>query len=588
MKRNEIANNLKWDLKAMFKDEQAIKESFHKADAALGNLEKRKGHICDSKDSFKTFFDDVEAFECILDDLCTYAHMYTDVDPEDEIAQQTLAQANAFYQRSVVALNFIELEVIKQQALVKAYLKDDDCKDYRYPMDEILRRIPHQLDDEKEAMLAQFNDLMQAPEQTYESFRLTYEPVMVDGKETFLNGGNYQQFLLNPDVNVRKQAFEHYFKEYKNHQNVFMNLLTAHAKGQVLNANFRHFDSALQASLFEDGVDETLYNLVLKMGNDTYRPYVHDYFATRKKVLQLDEQHVYDIFLPLVKTVNISYDIEKSFAILKQALSPLGEDYIAMLDVAKEQRWIDYLPHEKKRSGAYSSGTYNSYPYMLMNFTNNYDSLSTFAHEFGHSMHSYYSHKNNRAMLANYRIFVAEVASTVNELLLNHYLLEHCTDKDNRAYLLNNLLNQMVGTMYRQTMYASFESELHARIERNEALSSKDICDLYEQLNKDYFGDSVIVDDLQRYGCYYIPHFYYNFYVYKYTLGMSVAISFVKKILAGDVQGYRTFLTKGGSESPIDELVHAGVDPRKQEVYDDAFGYFKEVLDEFKACMHIE
>ena len=202
--------------------------------------------------------------------------------------------------------------------------------------------------------------------------------------------------------------------------------------------------------------------------------------------------------------------MDDCFAILKKALAPLGEDYIAMLDVAREERWIDFMPHEKKRSGAYSAGTYDSKPFILTNFTGEYDSLSTLAHEFGHSMHSYYSHKHNRAMLAEYRIFVAEVASTVNELLLNDYLLKHSDNNDHKAYLLSNLLNQMIGTMYRQTMYATFEYQLYEAIEKGEALSSKDVCDLYEQLNKDYFGDSVIVDDLQRYGCYHVPHFYYN------------------------------------------------------------------------------
>lgn len=585
MKRNEIPTELTWDLSTMFKDQDAFLACYKESEELLEKMVSAKGHITDTKESFIAFMNEQEDLMRKIDQLMNYAHMDTDVNPDDEVSQQNLAMSATLYQKVCVDLNFVELELIKHKDAVDTYLQDEDCKDYRYPMHEVFRLIPHQLDDEKEEMLAQMQEIMGSPEATYESFRLEYEPVMVNGKKEFLNGGNYHQFLLNPDASVRKEAFEHYFQEYKRYQNVFMNLLTAHAKGQVLNAKFRKHGSALEASLFEDDVTKDLFDLVLKMGNDTYRPYVHEYFQVRKDILHLDEQHVYDIFLPLVKEVDIHYTIDEAFDILKKALLPLGEDYVSMLDVARKDRWIDFLPHEKKRSGAYSSGTYDSNPFILTNFNGDYDSLSTLAHEFGHSMHSYYSHKNNRALLANYRIFVAEVASTVNELLLNHYLLANCTDPSYKAYLLNNLLNQMVGTMYRQTMYAKFESELHSRIEAQQALSSKDICDLYEQLNKEYFGDSVIVDDLQRYGCYYIPHFYYNFYVYKYTLGMSVAISFAKKILAGDVAGYRNFLTKGGSESPVDELVNAGVDPRKQEVYDDAFTYFKEVLDQFKDCM---
>ncbi len=585
MKRNEIETQYTWDLSSMFKDQKAFDDTCKKAEELIAKLASYKGHITNTIDNFQTFLNTQEELNRYLDSLTCYTHMDTDVEPDNEQSQQNLSKSMTLYQKACVDLNFVNLELMKHKDVIDVYLKEDCCKDYRYPMHEVFRYIPHRLDEEKEDMLAQMQELMQAPENTFESFRLEFEPVTVNGEKVFLNGGNYHQFLLNDDASVRKEAFEHYFNEYKRYQNVFMNLLTSHAKGQVLNAKFHNFSSALEASLFEDDVTTDLYNLVLKMGNETYRPYVHEYFKMRKETLNLKEQHVYDIFIPLVKSVNVSYSIEEAFDILKKALLPLGEDYIAMLDVAKEERWIDFFPHEKKRSGAYSSGTFDSKPFILTNFTNDYESLSTLAHEFGHSMHSYYSRTKNRAMLSDYRIFVAEVASTVNELLLNDYLLKHSMDKDYKAYLLSNLLNQLVGTMFRQTMYASFESEIHERIEKGEALSSKDICDLYLKLNKEYFGESVIVDDLQRYGCYYIPHFYYNFYVYKYTLGMSVAISFAKKILAGDVEGYRNFLTKGGSESPLDELIHAGVDPRKQEVYDDAFTYFKEILDEFKQCM---
>lgn len=585
MKRSEIATELTWDLSSMFSDQKEFDLCYLECENIVKQLVKSKGHIADTKESFICFLNQQEEVSRKLQQLLSYARMYTDVEPDSELAQQNLASAYALYQKTSVALNFVNTELMNQQMYIENYLKDEDCREYRYPMQEIFRRIPHQLDEEKEAMLAQMQEILRVPETTFESFRLEYEPVMVDGKPTFLNGGNYQQFLLNQDIKVRKEAFEHYFQEYKRYQNVFLNLLSGHAKGQVLEAKLRKFPSALEASLFEDGVDKDLFDLVLRMGNETYRPYAHAYFKLRKELLGLKEQHVYDIQLPLVSSIDFQYSIDESFAILKKALLPLGEDYVAMLDVARTERWIDFLPHEKKRSGAYSGGTYDSKPFILTNFTGGYDSLSTLAHEFGHSMHSYYANKHNRAMLADYRIFVAEVASTVNELLLNDYLLKHSDSDAYKAYLLSNLLNQMIGTMYRQTMYASFEYQLHAAIEQGKALSSKDVCDLYEQLNKEYFGDSVIVDELQRYGCYHIPHFYYNFYVYKYTLGMSVAISFAKKILAGDVESFRIFLTKGGSEAPLDELIHAGVDPRKQDVYDDAFGYFKEILDQFQDCM---
>lgn len=586
MKRNEIETALTWDLSSMFHSQEEYEETFAKAQAQLVKLCEFQGHIADSKDNFIAFMNLKEDVTRHISNLVVYANMYTDVEPDDETAQMNLAKSYALHQQALVKTSFVSLELIENKAKIDAYLQEEDCRDFRYPMEDLYRSIPHRLDSEKEAMLAQYQDICSTPANAFDAFRLEYQPVTVNGKEEFLNGGTYQIFLKNKDPEVRKQAFTHYFQEYKRYQNVFMNLLTGNAKAQALEAKFRHFNSALEASMFEDGVTPELFELILKNANETYVSNLHDYFAMRKEILKLEEQHPYDVSLPLVESVSKKYSLDDVFAILKEAFKPLGEDYIAMLDVARKERWFDFMPHEKKRSGAYSSGTYDSKPFMLINFTGEYESVSTIAHEFGHSMHSYYSRSHNRPMLSHYTIFVAEVASTVNELLLNHYLLNNSKDDTYRSYLLANLLNQLVGTLYRQPMFARFEEQIHARIEKGEALSSKDITDLYYELNQNYFGDSVIVDDLQRYGCYYIPHFYYNFYVYKYTLGMSVAINFARRILKGDVEDYRRFLTRGGSMAPLEELIEAGCDPRDQKVYDDAFTYFKEVLDEFKSLMN--
>lgn len=587
MKRNEIETSLTWDLSSMFENQAAYDEAFEAATLNLQKLCDMKGNIAANKDSFITFMNLKEMVTRQISNLVVYANMFTDVEPDNEEAQMNLARSYALHQQANVKTAFVALELIANKDAIETYLKDEDCADFRYPMADLYRSIPHRLDDEKEAMLAQFSDICATPSHAYSAFRLEYKPVLVDGKEEFLNGGTYQMFLKNKNPEVRKQAFENYFIEYKKYQNLFMNLLTGNAKAQSLEAKFRHFESALEASLFEDGVTPELFELVLKNANETYVKNLHEYFAVRKQILKLDTQHPYDVSLPLVESVTKEYSIDDAFAILKEALKPLGEDYVAMLDVARKERWFDFMPHEKKRSGAYSSGTHDSKPFMLLNFNGTYESVSTMAHEFGHSMHSYYARKNNRALLSHYTIFVAEVASTVNELLLNHYLLKNSDDQDYKASLLNNLLNQLVGTLYRQPMFARFEEQLHARMEKGEALSSKDITDLYYHLNENYFGPSVEIDDLQRYGCYYIPHFYYNFYVYKYTLGMSVAINFAKRILNGDVEDYRRFLTRGGSMAPLDQLIEAGCDPREQKVYDDAFSYFKEVLDEFKVLMNI-
>lgn len=587
MERNDIDTKLTWDLHFLFQDQQAFDEQLKEAYKELALLKDALSTFAESKQAFIDFMEHQETLDRYLDNLVSYAKMSSDVDPEQEQTQENLASAYALLQQVQTALAAFPLRIIEHKESITSWLQEEDAKDFCYPIEEILRTIPHRLDEKSEAILADASELIRNPQTTFESFRLSFEPVMVDGKEEFLNEGCYQQFLMHPDAEVRKTAFTHFLSAYQTHQHVFMNLLSGHAKGQIFEARLRNFSSALEASLFEDGVDTTLFDKVLFMANEKYKDGIHRYFAIRKQIAQLPVQHVYDIQIPLVKSVDISYTIDESFDILKKALAPLGEEYVQLLDKAREERWIDFLPCRGKQGGAYSGGTYDSRPYVLTNFTNDYPSLSTLAHELGHSMHSWYSRMHNRPMLSHYTIFVAEVASTVNEILLNHYLMEHTDDKDVKAYLLSNLLNQLVGTLYRQPMYAAFEYQLYDMLEKGEAVSSQKLTSLYLALSKNYYGDAVEVDDLQRYHCYYIPHFYFNFYVYKYTLGMSVALSFAKKILAGDTGDYLTFLTKGGSESPLDELIQAGVDPRADSVYDDAFTFFEETLDEFCSIMDI-
>lgn len=585
MNRNDADKKYTWDLSSLFVDQDAFDEQLKKSSALLEDLCARKGKICVSMESYITFMNDQELFERGLENLYVYAKMSTDVEPKDMQNQQNLAAAANLLQKAQNDLTFVSLELIHHADQIREYLKDEQCRDFRYPMEELFRTIPHRLSDEMEQFLSEVNEIASVPDETFQSIRLTFDDVDVNGKKEFLNGATYHEFLRNKDVNVRRQAFEHYFKEYGNMENAFANLLIGNAKGQVLNAKTRHFDSALQASLFQDGVDETLYNKILVMANEKYIAYLHEYFALKKQVLGIEDFHEYDISLDMEPSCDMHYTIEECRDILKKALHVMGDDYVSVIDQAFEQRWIDFYPSKDKRTGAYSWGTYDSNPYILTNFTGSYDSLSTLAHELGHSMHSYYSKKNNRPLLADYKIFVAEVASTVNEILLNRYLLQTSEDPAYRRYILSSLMEQFVGTCYRQPMFAQFEKDLHEWIENRMPISSKTITDRCLQLNKEYFGDAVIVDELQKYGFYYVPHFYYNFYVYKYTLGMSVAISFVKEILSGNVAPYRAFLTKGGSESPVDELKHAGVDPTSDKVYDDSFTFFKEIMEEFKELL---
>lgn len=585
MNRTEADRCYTWDLSSLFASQEAFDEQLKCSEEQLAALCSRKDHISDTIETYIQFLEDQERFERGLENLYVYAKMCTDVEPTDMQNQQNLAHASNLMQKAQLDLTFVSLELIRHADTIREYLKEERCRDFRYPMEELFRTIPHRLSDEMEQLMSEVQEIASVPDETFQSIRLTFDDVEVDGKKEFLNGATYHEFLRNRDVRVRRQAFEHYFKEYGKLENAFANLLIGNAKGQVLNARTRHFDSALAASLFADGVDATLYDKILYMGNKKYIHFLHAFFAMKKQVLDIEEFHVYDIALDLEPATDVRYTIDECRTILKKALGVLGDDYIEGIDRAFAERWIDFYPSKEKRTGAYSWGTYDSNPYILMNFTGSYDSLSTLAHELGHSMHSYYSNRHNRPMLANYQIFVAEVASTVNEILLNRYLLDTSTDKAYRRYILSNLMEQFVGTCYRQPMFAQFEKDLHQWIEERRPISSKTITDRCLQLNRQYFGDAVIVDDLQKYGFYYVPHFYYNFYVYKYTLGMAVAISFAKEILQGNAVPYRTFLTKGGSEAPVDELRSAGVDPLSDKVYDDAFTFFAQTMHEFRSLL---
>lgn len=583
--KDTIETQYTWDLSAMFKNQEAFNDTLQQAKNLLKTQKEKEGHICDDMNTFIAYMEDDEKLSGFIEDLVVYAKMSTDVNPNDDQQQKNLASSMTLMQQASIELNFATMELINHKDTIEEYLKDPRCHDYQYPMSELFRTIPHRLDDKTENLMSEVQELTSISQETFQSFRVEFEPVMVDGKEMFLNGATYHDFLKNKQESVRKEAFEKYFKEYKRYENVFANMLIGHAKGQVFNARNRNYQNALEASLFQDEASPELFHKVLTMANEKYHSYLHEYYAMKKSILNLKEQHVYDIALEMVQEVDQEYTIEECFDILYEALAPLGEEYIGLLHRAKEERWIDFYPSKDKRTGAYSWGTYHSHPYILTNFTGSYESLSTLAHELGHSMHSYFSNTSQRPMLAGYKIFVAEVASTVNEVLLNKYLLKNSTDEKMKANILANLMDQLIGTLYRQPMFAKFEEQLHTWIQNREPIASTTLTDYYLKLNQDYFGEAVIVDELQKYGCYYIPHFYYNFYVYKYTLGMSVALSFAKQILEGNEQPYLDFLHKGGSESPIDELKHAGVDPCEDRVYDDAFTFFKETMEEFKTLL---
>ena len=581
MKRSEQPIEYQWDLSAFIQDETQFQKIADKATNLMEKLLSQKNHICECKASFQQFFDDLEELDLAIEDLYVYSSMSNDVNKNDTVSQKHLSIATLLMNQRQQKFTFIELECLAHQQTIEEYLKDEALKDYRYPMQCIFKTKPHRLDEEQETLLAEVSELVNQSEDTYRALQIKFKDVIVDGKPEFLNDGTYRQFLLNKDRKVRKQAFENYLTGFMNHSYPLSILWTSHIKGKSLLAKRHHFKNAMEASLFEDDVNEDLVHLILNVFNHKYIKGMHDYMQLKKECLGYEELHIYDNYVPIVEGVDHKYTIEKAFDILKKALRPLGDDYVLMLDTIKQQRWIDFLPSENKRGGAYSWGTYHSYPYICTNYNESYDSLSTLAHELGHSMHSYYSNKNNRAMLSGYRIFVAEIASTVNEVLLNHYFMENSDDKT-KTSLCYQMLETCVGTLYRQAFFADFEETIYQKVEAKQPISNQEIMELYMEKVRHHYGEAVTIDELQKAHCYSVPHFYYNFYVYKYTLGLSIALAFAKRILSGDVETYRKFLTIGGSMSPVDTLRSCGIDPYDEKVYDDAYQYFENTLEQFK------
>ncbi len=588
MKREDIALNDTWDLSLLYVNSQQFEQDLTQAQTLLNTIIQQQGHLCDTLDHFKSYLRQDEQLDRLLSKLYCFAHLLCDVEPNNAQGQTMLAQVMSLYQQAQEKLTFVELELMDHETMILDYLKDPHLENYQYKMHTLFRQKEHILSKEMEDILAKVNQIANTGEDVFDALRLEFEPVEVHGKMEFLNQATLNQFLKNEDPRVRKEAYEHFFKEYQRYENVFASTLSSTMKKDAFFASMRHFDHALQASLFQDDVPESLFFKILDMANRQYRPLFHRYNAFKKKYLQLENMYNYDLSVPLVKEKEHHYTIDECFDIILKTVEVFGSEYVNIIQKAKNERWIDYYPCVGKRDGAYSSGCYDSVPYILTNFIGDYHSLSTLIHELGHSVHTYLSNAYQAPHNASYRIFVAEVPSTLNELLLMQYMLDHASSKQEKAYLLYTLLEECVGLIFRQPMFADFEYRLHTMAEKNQPMSSKIITDLYLKLNQDYYGPDVKMSPYVGCSCYYVPHFYYNYYVYKYTLGMTIALALAERILKKDQQQidrYLSFLKSGGSMSNLDLLKKAGVDPLDDQLYQDAYHYFETTLSQLEDMM---
>ena len=478
-----------------------------------------------------------------------------------------------------------------KELIDKYYEEENRLKEYEKSISDIYRYKDHTLSDKEEKVLSSISKMVVNSYDTYELFKdcdMSFDDIVGEDREVLeLNNSSYSLFIESKDRDVRRQAFDKLYKEYKKYSNTFASLLSTNMKELTTMARISNYGSAIERSLFADEVSVDVYNNLIDSVHSNIN-YIYDYYKLRKEILGLDELHLYDRSVPIVSDYDKKYSYEEAKEIILKVLNVFGDEYVNKVKEALDSRWIDVYPTKSKRTGGYSGGSYDNYPYILLNYQDKYDDMSTLIHEMGHSMHSYYSRKYNTYQDSQYRIFVAEVASTVNELLLSKYMIEHSNSKEEKLFILNNLMDLYDSTIYRQTMFAEFEKKISDLIDNDEALTADKLSNIYYDLNKFYFGDGVVVDNEIRYEWERVPHFYYDFYVYKYATGLSAATVILNNILSGKdgaVDNYIEFLKCGSKKSPLESLKIAGVDLTDKTVIDSALSEFKNVIDMYKECM---
>ncbi|MFC7371809.1 oligoendopeptidase F [Fictibacillus iocasae] len=595
-KRNEIAVEDTWDLEAIYATDDEWEKEFTAIKELLPSISDFQGTLGNSAEVLYSFFQRQDEVTKKLGKLYTYAHMRYDQDTANSFYQSLNDRASTLATQVSSTMSFAVPEILSlPEEKVNEFVGNyEPLKLYKHALDEINRQRPHVLSKEEEALLAGVREVTSSSSSTFGMLNnadLKF-PVVKDenGEEVELTHGRYIRFLESSDQNVRREAFEAMYSTYGNFKNTFSSTLYGQVKKDNFFARVRNFGSAREAALNNNNIPESVYeNLVQTVNSNLHL--LHRYVRLRKKALGVEELHMYDLYTPLVKDVKMEIPFAEAKKLVVDSLAPMGEEYVNIVKEGYEKRWIDVHENAGKRSGAYSSGAYGTMPYILMNWQDNVNNLFTLTHEIGHSVHSYYTRETQPYPYADYSIFVAEVASTCNEALLNHYMLEKTTDKREKLYLLNHHLEGFRGTVFRQTMFAEFEQEIHKRAAAGEPLTPELLTKIYYELNVKYFGDDLVIDEQIGLEWARIPHFYYNFYVYQYATGFSAAASLSQQILDEGqpaVDRYLEFLKAGSSDYPIEVLKKAGVDMTTPEPIENALKVFESILEEMEQLLFEE
>ena len=587
--RDEIDDKYKWDLSQIYSSLEEWNKDFEYVKANGDKYLEFKGKL-NNADNILKYFKFDEEFSKKADSLYMYAALKFDEDTSNSKYQELKGKIEKVLTDLSAKTSFVIPELLKlsKEDFDKFMIEKDELKMYDYEFRNILRMKKHILSDKEEELLASLGKSLNNPEDTASYLRNSDMKfgIIKDslGNDVELSNTNFSKYIMDSNRDVRKSAFETLYKEYENLKNTFASSYAGKVNTDNVLALRRGFRDAREAALFGSNIDSKVYDNLIKVIHDNLS-IMDNYYALKKEVMGLDEVHIYDIYSSLVPESDKTYTFEEAKKIVLDALSILGDDYISNLNKAFDEKWIDVMPSKGKKGGAYSWGSYTTNPYLLLNFNDKFTDISTLAHELGHSMHSYYSNKNNPYIYHQYKIFVAEVASQVNELILARYLIDHTSDKNEKLAILDSLMELFKGSIVRQTMFAEFEYLTHKKEEEGTILTSEFLSSEYYKLYSLYSGHNMISDKEIRYEWEKIPHFYYDFYVYQYATGLAAANYIASKIMKGDkeaLNNYLKFLTLGGSMDPIDELKVAGVDMNNPKVIEEAMDTFKGLIDEFK------
>ena len=588
--REEIDSKYKWDLSSMFPSDEAFEAGLEELKAYCPKLLSFKGKISTSAQALLEFLQLEDQMNLLLYKIINYAERKSDEDTRVAKYQAYVANATSAYTQVGEATSWFaaELLAIPAESVEKFYAEVPALEFYRRKLNKILNQREHTLSAEEEALLARAEELAVQPTNIFSMFDdadLTFDDAVdSEGKTHKLTSGSFVPLLMDADRVLRESAFKQLYSRFGEFRNTSAAILTSQVKNLQFFSSSRKYASSLEAALAENEIPVEVYNNLIDAVHQNF-PAFYKYVDLRKRVMGLNELHFWDVYTPLVDDVDMKFTYEEACDLIVKALAPMGEEYVNLVKKGLESRWVDVYETPGKRSGAYSAGGKGMNPVMLLNFQGGLDDVYTLIHEMGHSLHTYFSSHNQEITYSDYSIFVAEVASTCNEALLSHYLLEHETDPARHAYILNHFLEGFRGTIYRQCMFAEFERDISQMNAEGVALNAEVLSERYGKLCAEYFGPGIELDEEIKLEWSRIPHFYYNFYVYQYCIGFSAAIALSQRILSeGEpaVKDYIGYLSGGCSKTPIELLRGAGVDMATPDPVNAALKYFGELVDQLE------